>query len=273
MLTALLLGLSIIPPSHIEAADKSAYILAVVPQVPPVEVHKRWTPFVERLSNELGINIHLKVYQTMFQFEDDIRNGVPDFAFVNPYQATIAAKEQGYIPLVRNKKSDKGIFFVRKESPFNSIKELDGKEIGFVGPTNICSLTLRHGLREKEKVHFIPKYMGTTTNVYRSVILGKVPAGGTLSAALNREPAEVRNQIRIIYETMPISPHPLMAHPRVAKDLKRGAVNTALRLAEDSKTQVLLEGILMPEPVKADYKRDYKPLEMLGLERYAIERE
>jgi phosphonate transport system substrate-binding protein len=230
-------------------------------------------PFVERLSNELGINIHLKVYQTMFQFEDDIRNGVPDFAFVNPYQATIAAKEQGYIPLVRNKKHDKGIFFVQKESPFSSIKDLEGKEIGFVGPTNICSLTLRHGLKEKERINFIPKYMGTTTNVYRSVILGKVPAGGTLSAALNREPAEIRSQIKIIYGTMPISPHPIMAHPRVAKDLKRRTVNTVLQLVRDSNDRDMLAGIMMPEPVKADYNRDYKPLEMLGLERYAIERE
>ena len=169
-------------------------------------------PFVERLSRELGINIQLKVYRKTQEFEADVLNGVPDFALVNPYFVIQAKGAQGYTPLVRDKRSIRGIIFVRRDSPIDSIQRLNDKEVAFVGSKTICSLLLGYEL-SKEKIHFTPRYMGTSSNVYRAVILGKAPAG-------------------------------------------------------DKNNHNIFEEILMLKPVKADYQRDYAPLEKLKLEKY-----
>lgn len=247
--------------------NRPNYILAVLPQFPPVEVYKRWTPLVERLSKELGINIQLKVYQKTQEFEADVLKGVPDFALVNPYFAIQAKGAQGYTPLVRDKKSIRGIIFVRRDSPIDSIQRLNDKEVAFVGSKTICSLLLGYEL-SKGKIHFTPRYMGTSSNVYRAVILDKAPAGGTLDTSLKREPAAVGSQLRIIYETPMIASHPLMAHPRVSEGLRQAVLDTVLQLAGDKNNHNIFEEILMLKPVKADYQRDYAPLEKLKLEKY-----
>ena len=91
---------------------------------------------MERLSKESGTDIRLKVYRTMAQFEDDIVNGVVDFAFLNPYQAVVARKAQGYIPLVKDEERLVGIIVVRKDSPINSIKDLKGGGVVFPAPNS-----------------------------------------------------------------------------------------------------------------------------------------
>ena len=41
-----------------------------------------------------------------------------------------------------------------------------------------------------------------------------------------------------------------------------------LKMAAEPQGQELLKAILMPQPVRADYARDYRPLEKLKLDKY-----
>jgi phosphonate transport system substrate-binding protein len=267
----LLTFLSLIAPLNAQEPHKheaKKYTLAVVPQSPPVEIYKRWTPFVETLSKETGMSIQLKVYQSFQQFEADVMSGVPDFAFMNPYQVVIAKNAHGYIPLVRDKKHIKGIIVVHKDSPIQSVEELNNKEMALVSPKTICSILLNHELStDKGKINFIARYMGTANNVYRNVILWKTPAGGTLDTSLNREPAEIGAQLRIIYETSPIAPHSLAVHPRVPKNIYQAVINAVLKLSQDKTNHGMLDRIQMLEPVKASYQNDYMPIEKLSSDK------
>lgn len=123
--------------SILSAAEKPSYIIAVVPQQPPVTMYTNWMPFVEQLMKETGEKIKLKVYETMSEFEHDYARGVPDLLYANPTQTVIARKRQGYIPLVRNAKPIAGIVFVRNDSAVKSIKDLKNQDIAFVGSKNI----------------------------------------------------------------------------------------------------------------------------------------
>jgi phosphonate transport system substrate-binding protein len=260
---------SLYVPSIAESKERKEFILAVMPEVPPVTVYKSWTPFVNKLSEETGLDIKLKVYDTFSQFENDLFKGAPDFVFLCSFYVTLAKKKQGYIPLVRNETLLEGIVVVRKDGPIHSVQDLNGKEIAFPTPNNFAaSLYIRKMLTEKEKIHFTPRYVGTHSNVYRNVILGKVDAGGGANISLNSEPEEVRSQLRIIYKTQQAAPHPLVAHPRVPDNLRKTVVDVILRLAKGKDNRDLLNAIRISNPVKADYKRDYESTEKLGLERY-----
>lgn len=128
--------LALLLPLPAGAVDKE-YILAVVPQMPPVTMYANWTPFVERLEKETGLNIKLKVFEKMDEFEADFQAGTPDFLFASPTQTVLANETQKYIPLVRNTKKIKGVLFVKKESPITELSQLEGKNISFVGAKNL----------------------------------------------------------------------------------------------------------------------------------------
>lgn len=251
-----------------EAEDKKQYILSVVPQLPPVTMYADWIPVTERLSKETGLDIRLKVYEKMDDFETDVRKGGPDFVLTNPTQIVEAHKDQGYIPLVRSAVKVSGIAFVRKDSPIKSLQDLNGKVIAFLGKGNLCSVLIRHSLSAgKEKVDFEPLYAGSSANVLKDVMLGKASAGATLDTVLSRESEEVNAQLRVIFATAPIAPHPLSAHPRVTSKVRNALTEALLGMWNDGGGRELLVKIRMPEPVRADYSRDYKQLEKIDIKR------
>jgi phosphonate transport system substrate-binding protein len=119
------------------AAAPKEYVFAVLPQQPPVAMHTLWRPLLDRLEQELGVRLKLKLYGNMTEFEEGAVRGEGDFVFSTPVQLPLFRKQQGYTPLVRGTRYLNGIVFVRKDSPITSVEELAGKEVAFVGARNL----------------------------------------------------------------------------------------------------------------------------------------
>jgi phosphonate transport system substrate-binding protein len=245
--------------------------VAVVPQFTVLQIHKDWTPFLERVSRDSGVALTLKSYQSIPAFEADLLKGVPDIAFMNPYHQVMAKRAAGYVPLVRDSKLLTGVLLVRRDSPVRALKDLSGGKLAFPAPNAFgASLYMRALLAEQEGVKIEPVYVKTHSNVFRQVILGEAVAGGTVNSAFSREPATVVEQVRVIFETPGVAPHPLAVHPRVAAAQHRAITAAILKLREDATAAPLLRAVQMAEPVAADYARDYRPLERLKLENYLV---
>jgi phosphonate transport system substrate-binding protein len=262
----LLVWLAVAPSWAIAAT----YRIAVVPQMSPLTVHKNWAPFLQRLSRETGHTFEIMVYRDVPRFESELTRGLPDFAYMNPFHQVLVRKSQGYIPMVRSSvESLVGIVVVRRDSPIKSLKDLDGKTVAFPAPNAFgASLYVRALLAEKANVHFTPIYLDTHTDVFRHVILERVDAGGAVTATLQRESREIRQQLRVVFETPPTAPHPLSAHPRVPAKDRQLVAEAILKLAADPSNTPLLSAVQLERPVRADYRRDYAPLEHLGLGKY-----
>lgn len=249
------------------------YTLAVVPQGTPAETHRSWAPFAEQLQRVTGQQLQLRVYRTFDEFETDLANGFADFAYMNPYHFLMARKVQGYLPLVRDgSRRLSGQLVVRRDSPLQSIKELNGKSIAFPDPNAFAaSLYMRAMLQDKAKIHFTARYFGTHANVYRHVILGSVAAGAGVNVTLARERPETRGELRVLYETPGTAPHPLCAHPRIPADLREAVTRAVLEMGKNENGRTLLKHIDIIKPVRAVYARDYQPLEKLGLEKFTVQ--
>lgn len=248
------------------------YTFAVVPQVPVVDVQKKWTPFLKKLSTETGMTFQLRTYTSFSRFESDLLRGAPDFVFLNPYEMVLAKKAQGYIPLVRDKGPLVGILVARKDSGLHSARDVNRKDIAFPSPNAFAAaLYIRALLAEREHIKFTPRYVKTHSNVYRTVLLGKVVAGGGVNKTFQLEPQELRDQLIVIYETPGIAPHPIAAHPRVPEKERKMVVSAILAMGRVDADRPMLQAIQVPGPRETDYEKDYRPLEKLGLERYVVE--
>ena len=247
-----------------------SFNFAVVPQLPALTLHKHWKPFLDRLTDLTGYKFNLVIHPSIPSFESDLYHGNPDFAYMNPYTQVLVKKSLGYTPIIRDQKRKlSGILVVRADSKIQSLKELDGKTLAFPSPNAFAaSLYMRALLIEKEKLEIKPVYVNTHANVYRTVIHGQTPAGGGVNKTFLTESDAVKEQLRILYTTPSVAPHPIGVHPRVDRKITSDIQSAILSMTKKESDRKILSDIHIPTPIAADYQRDYLPLEDLNLDRY-----
>lgn len=253
------------------AAESTSYTLARPPQLSSEITERDWLPFVNYLCKKSGLDIRLKLYAKRSQFEDDLVKGTPDLFFGNPGYMTVAHRLHQYLPLVRSGSSSlKGIIVTRVNSGITTIQQLDQQEIAFPGENAFAaSLYLRSMLKTQAGIRFTPIYVRGHDNVYRNVLSGNVIAGGGVLRTLNRENDKLRAQLKILYQTPGLPPHPLAYHPRVPLATRNLLSKIILAMPGDPEGKVLLEKIKLTNPVRADYAHDYQSLEKVALGMYA----
>jgi phosphonate transport system substrate-binding protein len=260
-------SISAIFPAGSGAQETKVYTLAVVPQAQSVSTATMWAPFLTKLSQEAGVTIRIKVYYASHsQFETDLKNGVPDFAYLDPYQMVMAHKTQKYVPLIRKRDPLVGVLVAHKNTGVNSVQDIKGGVVAFPSPNSFgASLPMRWLLSKKERVPFTPSYVQTDDNVYRHVVLDRAAAGGGIQDTFDSVPEEIKNQLKIIYQTPPLMSHPFAAHRRVPELVRTKVINAFLKLGIDPAGRRLLSDVRIDNPVVADYETEYAPLAKLGL--------
>jgi len=262
------LALAALLPMQAFGANQT-FTLSVVPQFTPVDIGLRWTPLLQRLEAETGFGFQLRLVDKIPKFEADFQSGTPDLLYLNPYHMIMAAKSQGYIPLVRSADPLNGILVVDKTSPIKRLGDLNGKTLAFPAPNAFgASLYMRALLIEKEGLRFTPDYVGTHQNVYRHVMMGEAAAGGGINATLEKESSALQGRLNILYTTPGVAPHPLAADPRIPRAAREQIIAALLKLGRDPAGRKLLADAELDKVVSADYARDYLPLEKLNLERH-----
>ncbi len=245
--------------------------VSVVPQRSPAETFAVWSPLLQQLGQVSEQCFVLRVAPTIPKFEAELRSGRADCVYMNPYHAVLAQRWRGYIPLVRDgSKPLRGLLVVRKDSPIKTIRELNGQAVAFPSPNAFAATLLPRVLLARQGITIQPVFENTHSNVYRSVALGMLPAGGGINNTLRRERPELREELRVLWQTPPFPSHPFACLPSLAQARREALQAGFLTLATNPANHGLLDAIQIPEPVRADFRRDYQALVGLGLERFAV---
>lgn len=253
-----------------DASAHRSYSVYLIPHLPATQLYRDWAPFLERLGREEKLCFDLNIPENFAKFENAIRTGIPDFALLNPYHQVMVAHNPGYVPLVRDGVSGlAGILVVRKDSGIRNIHQFAGRTVAFPAPNAYVASLLLRALLAREHVRVNADYVGSHSNVYRAVALGAVTAGGGANTTLKREPEELRTQLRVLYTSPYYISHPFSAHSRVPLRVRKRIITGFLGMSGDASGRALLKAIQMPFPVRANYNRDYRPLEKLDLARFA----
>jgi phosphonate transport system substrate-binding protein len=245
------------------------YSVNLIPRQPATELYSTWAPLLERIGKQAGLCFEIRIPDGFPAFERAMQAGDADFVFLNPYHQSMVHNTSGYQPLVRDGHSRlAGVLVVRTYSPIQSIHQLEGKSVAFPAPNAYVASLLLRSLLSKEGIDIRPQYVTSHSNVMRAVVLEAVEAGGVANTTLEHQPASLKSRLRILYQTPFYTPHPFSAHPRVAETDRRKVIEGFISLTGDSVGRKMLTEIQMTDPIRADYERDYKVLESLGLERF-----
>jgi phosphonate transport system substrate-binding protein len=252
-------------------AEEKVYTVGVVPQFEARRLHQIWRPILNELESRTGLKFQIVGSPTIPDFEKEFMAGNFDFAYMNPYHVVLASQLEGYVPLVRDvARTLFGVLVVRTDSGITDVKQLDGAEIAFPSPNALgASLQMRQELVDKFNIQVKPKYVKTHDSVYLNVALRQTAAGGGVQKTLNRQKADIKDSLKVIHETTPVSPHPLAAHPRVPEEVQEKVLAALLGMGETEMGRELLSKI----PIKTIGRTsmdDYVPLKEMGLERFYV---
>lgn len=214
---ALVLTLCSVQPAWSEAPP-GGYSFGIGPTQSATELAKRWTPIMQYLSEKSGVPLQFKTAKDIPTFQQQMREGVYDFAYINPYNYLLDHKSIGYNAFAREKDGKLfGVLVVKKDGPIHSVEQLNAQTVAFPTAAAIASTWLPLGMLKDKGVQVTPQYVNSMDSVYRSVAKGLFPAGGGEMRTLGTLDAEVRNRLQVLWTSEALPPFAFEAHPRVPK--------------------------------------------------------
>lgn len=237
------LGLLIFAAS---SAHGETYTVGVVPQQAPAVLARNWTPMLLYLEQNSGVSLNFKTAPSIPEFERRLARGEYDFAYMNPYHYVVFSGKPGYRVLAREKDTRlQGVVVVRKDSAISDIGELAGKDLAFPAPASFAASVLPRMQLKKQGIAFTPHFVASHDSVYYSVVRGIYPAGGGVVRTLNSAPAEIRDQLRVLWRTDSYTPHALATHPRVPETAREAVAKALYAMADDNDAAGILQGLNM----------------------------
>lgn len=222
IIAATLLFMLGLTPLH--AAEQSAakaqevFSFGIGPREAASELAKRWVPVLQYLSEKSGYTLQFATAKDIPTFQAQMKAGSFDLAFINPYHYTIFHERVGYEAFSHERDGKlSGIVVVRKDSPIQSMAELNNLTVAFPAATALAATVLPLAYFGEQSVHVTPNYVVSMDSVYRSVAKGFFPAGGGELRTFNTLDPEVRKQLRILWTAEALPPFTFAAHPRVSK--------------------------------------------------------
>jgi phosphonate transport system substrate-binding protein len=134
-------------------------VLAIVPAENASGVTERYAPFVEYLSKELGVKVTLRVANDYAAVIEGQRNGSIQIAGYGPasYARAIVTgvKVEPFATTVNNDGTIGyySVFYVRADSPYKTIDDLKGKNLGLVDPNSTSGNNVPRFALNKMKIN------------------------------------------------------------------------------------------------------------------------
>lgn len=200
----------------------------IVPQQSAKKLAATWGPIIERLEQESGMQIRFMTAPTIPEFEKRLLAKKYDIAYMNPYHYAVYSEGGSYQVIAKQlDKKIKGIIVVPKTSDIQSIEELSGQRMAFPAPLSFAATLIPIANMKSKGFDVSPSYVKSHDSVYMSVARGFFAAGGGVKRTLSAAPQEVRDQLRILWESPGYTPHAIAVSDKL-NDVQKMALSNAL---------------------------------------------
>ncbi|MCE1235961.1 MAG: phosphonate ABC transporter substrate-binding protein [Hyphomicrobiales bacterium] len=221
-------------------------VFAVVPAENAAGVTERWTPFVEYLSKAIGAKVTLRVAQDYAGVIEGQKAGNIHIAYYGPAsysRATVVGAKIEPFAIDVNGDGTKGyysVFYVKKDSPYQKIEDLKGKNLGLVDPNSTSGFNMPKYALSKMGIDpdtFFSKVVATGSHENAVIALsqGTVDVAANwwnsdddsnLTRMVNKKMVPSKEDFRIIYKSPLIINSPYAYLADLPADLKK-AISTA----------------------------------------------
>ena len=241
------------------------YSFGVVPQQAATRLAQMWVPLLQRVQALSGVPLKFATAKDIPTFEEGLAAGRYDFAYMNPFHFVVFNAAPGYRALARDRDQRlKGIMVVAKEAPIVALEDLANRELVFPAPGAFAASILTRAELERRGIPFQTRFVASHDSVYLNVAGGHFAAGGGIRRTLEAVNPEVREQLRVLWETEGFTPHAIAVGPQVP-ERDAQAVGQALLALADAAPELLKEAALGPLTLAKD--GDWDDIRALDVDR------
>jgi phosphonate transport system substrate-binding protein len=254
----LVLLIACLPASGAWSKEKVSYTFGVVPQSATIKVARLWGPLLRHIEKNSGIKIVFKTANNMKTFEERVAHGEYDFAYLDPKQYVNFSNGGIYQAIAKRKDQPlKGIIVVHKDSPIQSLEDLQNSMVAFPSPTEFGSTLIPQQALLSNNVNVQPRYVNSDDSVYLGVSRGLFPAGGGIKVTLERMKKKVKKNLRIIWEAPDYTPHAIAVHNRVPQNVVDVVQEAFVKLNEDRNCSIQLKKLKIMEGLELAEDKDW----------------
>jgi len=259
-----ILGILLFTSTAVVASEESLSF-GIVPQQSAGKLARLWTPILEYLSRDVGLDIRFETARDIPTFEQRLATGEYDIAYMNPYHFTVFNENPGYQALARARdKRIKGILVVRKDSSIQSLQELDNMTLAFPAPAAFAASMLPRSELAAWGNNSQPKYVSSHDSVYRAVAKGLYPAGGGVMRTFRNMDSDIRDQLKILWTTDGYTPHAIAANAKLPSDINTRLQSALVAMEQTSEGRALLESIKI-KGFEAAHNEDWDDVRALNI--------
>ena len=225
-------------------------VFAIIPSENASGVTERYTPFVQYLARELGTKVTLRIANDYAAIIEGQRAGNIHIASYGPSsfaRARMTGAKVDAFAIETNLDGTKGyhsVFYVKKDSPFQKVEDLKGKNLGLVDPNstsgnNVPRFVLNGMKIEPETFFSKVVYTGSHENAIIALQQGTVDIAANwwndeqesnLQRMARKNMAKVED-FRIIFKSEQIVNSPMAYLTTLPADLKAAIKKAVLEVA------------------------------------------
>lgn len=265
-------------PLSVAGAEKTERTIkfSVIPAEGKKTLLKKFGPFVDYLSKELGVKIEMKVADTYFGAGEMLGENKAQIAFLSPLpylKCSALYPEAQIVPAA--KFTDKGnawykaCIVVRPGSPIKNISELKGHSFAFGDPDSTAThlvpayIMYRHNIFNKD---IKASFRGSFSDIARAVISGKVDAGCILRE--NAEKYAREGKLRILATSAGIPLYPICVNKHFGPEMRKKLVSALEKLNSGTPEMKKILSSISPgiDGVCPAHKEDYAIIKKLATE-------
>ncbi|MEI8325475.1 MAG: phosphate/phosphite/phosphonate ABC transporter substrate-binding protein [Betaproteobacteria bacterium] len=264
-----LLFLGTAPPGAAAQEAQASWSFGVVPQQSASRLAWEWGPLLAEVSRRSGVALRFQTAPSIPVFEERLAGGAYDLAYMNPYHYVVFHAAPGYRAFATEQdRKVKGVLVVRKESPYRKAGDLAGKTVVFPAPAAFAASILPRAEMARLKIPIEARFVVSHDSVYRAVASGLQEAGGGIQRTLEASPPQIRDALRVLYETPAYTPHALAAHPRVPPEVVERVLAAMALLAADETGRRLLAPLAF-KGIAAAKDQDWNDIRALKIQSLA----
>ena len=252
--------------NQLSYAEPQEISMGVVPQQAATVLAKVWIPVLAEISQRAGVHLVFKTATDIPTFEERMKNGEYDIAYMNPYHYTVFSKKPGYRAFAREKdRKLVGIIVVNKDNPAKTLADLAGQTVTFPAPAAFAASILPRAEFTRLNIPVDARYVSSHDSVYRGVAQGNFAAGGGIKRTLEAMDPAIAGKLRILATTPGYVPHAFAAHPRLPPETLEKIRNAMLSLSNDETGRRLLEPLSF-KGIEAGQDKDWDEIRKLGID-------
>ncbi len=208
-------------------ASAQTYSFGVLPHRNAVLTAQYWNPILDYVGRKSGVRLELGTKKTSQEYSDAEARGEFDFVYNNHiFAPSHAAAAYRVIARMAGKPIHSQIV-VPESSPVRSLRELEGRQIGFPNKNGFTGYAAPMSALIVAGVTVTPVFGGNQEGVMAQLRAGQIPAAGVNSRVMQEYAAREDFKYRALWTSEDYLDLPVAAHPRVPATVVK-AVRDAL---------------------------------------------